>query len=66
MVLEVHRILTSGTYDERRFLENGERPGEYKKHDYITGKNEVGARQTVWRRTWPVCWRKSANTVEWT
>ena len=43
LVLEVHRILTSGTYDERRFLENGERPGEYKKHDYITGKNEVGA-----------------------
>ena len=43
LVLEVHRILTSGTYDERRFLENGERPGEYKKHDYITGRNEVGA-----------------------
>ena len=42
LVLEVHRILTSGTYDERRFLENGERPGEYKKHDYITGRNEVG------------------------
>ena len=43
LVLEVHRILTSGTYDERRFLENGERPGEYKKHDYITGRNEAGA-----------------------
>ena len=24
-------------------VENGERPGEYKKHDYITGRNEVGA-----------------------
>ena len=42
LVLETHRILTSGTFDERRFLDNGERPGEYKKHDYIVGKNEVG------------------------
>lgn len=42
-LLETHRILTSGTFDERRYLENGERPGEYKKHDYITGRNEVGS-----------------------
>lgn len=42
LVLETHRILTSGTFDEHRYLENGERPGEYKKHDYITGRNEVG------------------------
>lgn len=43
LVLETHRVLTSGTFDERRYLENGERPGEYKKHDYITGRNEVGS-----------------------
>lgn len=39
---EMQFILTNGTYDERRF-QIGERPGEYKKHDYVTGKNEVGA-----------------------
>lgn len=43
LIREIHRILTSGTYDERRFLENGERPGEYKKHDYVTGRSEVGS-----------------------
>ena len=43
LVLEIHRILTSGTFDERRFLENGERPGEYKRHDYVTGRQEVGS-----------------------
>lgn len=39
---EIQMILTNGTYDERRYL-IGERPGEYKHHDYVTGKNEVGA-----------------------
>ena len=34
--------LTNGNYDERRY-QIGERPGEYKHHDYVTGKNEVGA-----------------------
>lgn len=43
LIREIHRILTSGTYDERRYLVNGERPGEYKKHDYVTGIHEVGA-----------------------
>jgi Fic family protein len=42
-VKEIHRILTMGTYDERRYIEKGERPGEYKKHDYITGVYEVGS-----------------------
>ena len=42
LVLEIHGILTSGTYDERRFVERGERPGSYKKHDYVTGRNNVG------------------------
>ena len=43
LILEIHRTLTAGTYDERRYVENGERPGEFKKHDYVTGINEVGS-----------------------
>lgn len=43
LIREVHRILTSGTYDERRYIDNGERPGEFKKHDYVVGETEVGA-----------------------
>ncbi|MEG2677123.1 MAG: Fic family protein [Oscillospiraceae bacterium] len=42
MVKETHSILTAGTYDEHRYIDRGERPGEFKKHDYITGINEVG------------------------
>ena len=34
--------LTRGTYDTRRY-QLGERPGEYKRHDYVTGRAEVGA-----------------------
>jgi Fic family protein len=43
LIQEIHRILVSGTYDEKRYVENGERPGEFKKHDYITGVLEVGS-----------------------
>lgn len=42
-IRKIHRILTKGTYDERRYITNQERPGEYKKHDYVTGRNEVGS-----------------------
>jgi Fic family protein len=42
LILEIHSILTSGTYDERRFILNEERPGQFKKHDYVTGRNEIG------------------------
>ena len=42
LLKEVHEIMTVGTYDERRY-NLGERPGEYKHHDYVTGMNEVGA-----------------------
>jgi Fic family protein len=42
LILEIHSILTSGTYDERRYIINDERPGQFKKHDYVTGRNEVG------------------------
>lgn len=34
--------LTKGTYDVRRY-QVGERPGEFKNHAYVTGREEVGA-----------------------
>ncbi|MDR3295030.1 MAG: Fic family protein [Clostridiales Family XIII bacterium] len=43
LIKEIQGILTGGTYDERRFVEQGERPGEFKKHDYVTGAAEVGS-----------------------
>jgi Fic family protein len=43
LIREVHGVLTAGTYDERRYVELGERPGEFKKHDYVTGRAEVGS-----------------------
>ena len=33
---------TQNTYDTRRW-QLGERPGEYKKHDFVTGRFEIGA-----------------------
>jgi len=43
LVKEIHKALTGGTYDERRYVTNEERPGEFKKHDYVTGVHEVGS-----------------------
>lgn len=43
LVREIHKVLTSGTFDESRYIVNEERPGEFKKHDYITGVYEVGS-----------------------
>ena len=43
LIRTVHRALTEGTYDERRYIVNGERPGDFKRHDYVTGRNEVGS-----------------------
>lgn len=42
LIREFQLQLTHGTYDPRRW-QLGERPGEYKRHDYVTGKEEVGA-----------------------
>ena len=42
LVKEFQQRLTQNTYDTRRY-QLGERPGEYKRHDYMTGKNEIGA-----------------------
>ena len=43
LIKETHGVLTGGTYDARRYVEQGERPGEFKKHDYVTGIAEVGS-----------------------
>ena len=42
LVKEFQRCLTQNTYDTRRW-QLGERPGEYKLHDYVTGRLEIGA-----------------------
>ena len=41
-IKELQFCLTQNTYDTRRW-QLGERPGEYKCHDYVTGREEVGA-----------------------
>jgi len=43
LIKEIHAVLTGGAYDERRYVERGERPGEFKKHDYVVGLAEVGS-----------------------
>ena len=42
LVKEFQYSLTKNTYDTRRY-QLGERPGEFKRHDYVTGKEEIGA-----------------------
>lgn len=39
---ELQFCLPKNTYDARRW-QLGERPGEYKRHDYVTGREEIGA-----------------------
>lgn len=41
LIKDMHYYLTKETYDGRRHV-RGERPGEYKKHDYVVG-NDQGA-----------------------
>ena len=43
IIREIHAALTGGAYDEHRYVERGERPGEFKKHDYVVGFAEVGS-----------------------
>lgn len=40
LILQTHEKLMKGCYDETRYLK-GERPGSFKKHDYVTG-DDVG------------------------
>lgn len=39
LIRSIHKKLMLGTYDERRWS-RGERPGEYKKHDYVVGDDQ--------------------------
>lgn len=41
-IMQLQKCLTQNTYDTRRW-QLGERPGEYKHHDFVTGKFEIGA-----------------------
>lgn len=36
LICRIHRVLMKGCYDENRYAK-GERPGEYKKHEYVVG-----------------------------
>lgn len=42
LIKEFQYRLAQNTYDTRRY-QLGERPGEYKCHDFVTGREEVGA-----------------------
>ncbi len=42
LIKEIHLELSKGTYDENRFSK-GERPGEFKKNDYVVGYLDVGS-----------------------
>lgn len=42
LIKTFHLRLTQNTDDSRRWR-LGERPGEYKKHDFVTGRGEIGA-----------------------
>lgn len=42
LICEFQGLLTQGTYDTLCY-QKGERPGAYKRNDYVTGRNEVGA-----------------------
>lgn len=42
LIKHFQKKLTENTYDENRW-QMGERPGHYKYHDFVTGRDEVGA-----------------------
>ena len=43
LIQEIHMVLTNGTFDEYRYIKNAERPGEFKRYNYVTGLREVGS-----------------------
>jgi len=55
-IKELQLHLTHSTYDTRRW-QLGERPGEYKRHDYVTGREEVGAAPEDVSMRWGSCWK---------
>ena len=48
--------LTQNTYDSRRW-QLGERPGTYKKHDYVTGNSRSALHRRMFRKKYPSFWR---------
>lgn len=42
LIKQIHFELSKGTYDESRFTK-GERPGEFKQHDYVVGYMDAGS-----------------------
>ncbi|MDD8049068.1 MAG: Fic family protein [Thomasclavelia sp.] len=44
LIKKLHFYLCDGTYDERRYNHNNEQPGQFKKHYYVAGINQVGTR----------------------
>jgi hypothetical protein len=61
LIKETHGVLTGGTYDERRYAEQGERPGAFKRHDYgsftmrISGNIMTRSRAMTKTRIWNRC-----------
>lgn len=43
LILETHRLLMFGSVDRHRYEDNGERAGEFKKHNYCVGRLSVGS-----------------------
>ena len=43
LIKAIHEITTMATYDNRRFFELGERPGQFKRNDFVVGQMEVGS-----------------------
>ena len=43
LIKAIHEITTMATYDDRRYIDLGERPGQFKKNDFVVGINEVGS-----------------------
>lgn len=42
LILEIHRLMMFGSIDRHRYMDNEERAGEFKKHDYCVGRYSVG------------------------
>ena len=63
LICAIYRALTEGTYDERRYIVNGERPGEFKKYDYVTGKMRSVHSPMRWRATLRSRSRKSTPSA---
>lgn len=41
-IKEVHGTMLAGCYDKHRYVDLEERPGMFKRHDFVVGKDEVG------------------------